>query len=433
MSSTLYNAVRLCAVLITLIAVLCARYIPERELMLHPNGGMVHSIYADSDWGGTSTAEWVNQENVEWLCEYRESETHGGCGYSISFGLPAGEGLDFSAYRGFKLNLTYEGDASRIRVFIRNFNPAYSKKADQNSSKFMSLMLRTQDLHGDVFIDFNELTVIDWWLTQFDLPRRLAGTEFDNVVTIGIDYVTPGTHKLRINKIEMVGEWLEREDLFFAIIILWMCLLAWEGIGRFYTLNKKSQAETQRLTELASSYHKLEIEKHEYEVKSTTDTLTGILNRGGMEQFIFELLEKNRTRDNIGLLVIDVDHFKRINDRRGHDAGDRILQGLTAVVSLNTRDKDVFGRWGGEEFLLVCTDINAEYLRLLADKLRGAVAAYRFEAHNPLSVSISIGATMFSSSDTFTTAFKRADDALYRAKDSGRNCVIYLPTPNSTD
>ncbi|WP_268871390.1 GGDEF domain-containing protein [Teredinibacter purpureus] len=130
-------------------------------------------------------------------------------------------------------------------------------------------------------------------------------------------------------------------------------------------------------------------------------------------------------RTNIGLMIFDIDHFKRVNDRRGHDTGDRVLKSMAKLISINTRDSDLVGRWGGEEFLHISSDIQKSNLMELAEKLRNAVAFYTFEENDPLTITISIGVTLFRKDEPFLKALKRADDALYAAKNNGRNCCVF--------
>ncbi|HEY6528179.1 MAG TPA: GGDEF domain-containing protein [Cellvibrionaceae bacterium] len=126
----------------------------------------------------------------------------------------------------------------------------------------------------------------------------------------------------------------------------------------------------------------------------------------------------------ISLLVLDIDHFKRVNDTRGHDVGDLILRTFAEIVSRTVRANDHMARWGGEEFVLVCEQVSGDTARVIGEKLREAVAQLRFEPHGqPLTVTVSIGIACGKLSDNFDTLFKRADVALYKAKMGGRNLV----------
>ncbi|WP_241651911.1 GGDEF domain-containing protein [Pseudoalteromonas phenolica] len=126
-------------------------------------------------------------------------------------------------------------------------------------------------------------------------------------------------------------------------------------------------------------------------------------------------------------MTFDVDYFKKINDRYGHPVGDEVLQNLTAIVACLLRKEDIFARIGGEEFaiLLPCTDITSA--NRVAERVRREVESSLFCGIQKIQLTVSIGLTEFSSKDTsFDDVFSRVDKALYKAKESGRNCVTFL-------
>ncbi len=163
----------------------------------------------------------------------------------------------------------------------------------------------------------------------------------------------------------------------------------------------------------------------EYKTLSTIDKLTGIYNRHGLQQIIEGLFLNSEMKKNVCLMIFDIDHFKKINDQRGHDAGDRVIQDVVKIVGANIRSGDHLARWGGEEFVLLCASSTLEQSTAFADKIRVAVYQHVFEAEvSPLGVTISLGiADCRAATDTFDQMLKRADLALYKAKNSGRNCL----------
>ena len=133
-------------------------------------------------------------------------------------------------------------------------------------------------------------------------------------------------------------------------------------------------------------------------------------------------------KNSIALIIIDIDHFKRINDRRGHDVGDNILKQFTLIVSSNIRSDDIFGRWGGEEFILICPKTNIDNAFYLAEKIRKIVSDTMFEEEKPVTITASFGVGTIQQDEDFASAFKRVDAALYKAKSIGRNCTIIAET-----
>ncbi len=176
----------------------------------------------------------------------------------------------------------------------------------------------------------------------------------------------------------------------------------------------------------AQKYITLRVRAETYRSKSITDPLTNLYNRAGTAQIAEGIFANPETRKGLCLMLLDVDHFKRINDQRGHDAGDRILCGIAKALREGLRTSDHIGRWGGEEFVLLCATQKGDNSRLLAEKVRTTIEDQVHEGQDtsPLCVTVSIGVTDLRPDDTFERALKRADTALYTAKAKGRNCVV---------
>lgn len=155
------------------------------------------------------------------------------------------------------------------------------------------------------------------------------------------------------------------------------------------------------------------------------DRLTGLFNRAYMEMRIREKLDEFRRYDwNFGVLFIDIDHFKDINDRYGHERGDDILRLVSQTFQANTRPSDVFGRWGGEEFVGLISAATVQDLLTLARRFRILVAnSHLRKAEDVIYVTISVGATLAHKDDTVESLIARADSLMYQSKKNGRNRV----------
>ena len=149
-----------------------------------------------------------------------------------------------------------------------------------------------------------------------------------------------------------------------------------------------------------------------------SDPLTGLLNRRGVDLAVTSLMSR---REPFGVLLIDIDHFKAINDTLGHDAGDRAIKALAAKLRDVARDRDVVGRWGGEEFIMLSPSSEPRSIEGFAQRVRREVAA--MEVPGVPAMTISVGITRFPLFEPFEETVKRADEALYTAKAQGRNCV----------
>lgn len=155
---------------------------------------------------------------------------------------------------------------------------------------------------------------------------------------------------------------------------------------------------------------------------SITDGLTGIYNRKFMDtQLTHEIKRANRYKNDFCLILMDIDHFKEINDKHGHLFGDKVLIRCVSTLSQNIRSSDFLGRWGGEEFLILCPNLTLEDSFKVAEKLRSEISQINF--HTDFQVTSSFGVAQYIDSDNSDQLINRVDKALYLAKDNGRNRV----------
>lgn len=154
------------------------------------------------------------------------------------------------------------------------------------------------------------------------------------------------------------------------------------------------------------------------------DHLTGIANRRGAESALRSRLEELRRNGwGFGVLLMDIDNFKAVNDSRGHETGDRVLRLVARTLEAGARSFDLVGRWGGEEFVAVVSGADCRALHEAGERLGMLVAHSALDGERPLSVTISIGAAEALPGDTPESLVARADEKLYQAKRSGKNQV----------
>jgi diguanylate cyclase (GGDEF)-like protein len=157
---------------------------------------------------------------------------------------------------------------------------------------------------------------------------------------------------------------------------------------------------------------------------SRIDMLTNIYNRRHLDEHLRSVISAARRHDRtIGVLLVDIDHFKDVNDEHGHLAGDAVLREVAARLQAAMRTEDALGRWGGEEFLAVLTDTPPQGVRTMAERLRQVIAAAPFtlDDGSQIRVTVSVGHT--NGTDDAEVLVHRADDALYVAKAEGRNRI----------
>jgi diguanylate cyclase (GGDEF)-like protein/PAS domain S-box-containing protein len=155
---------------------------------------------------------------------------------------------------------------------------------------------------------------------------------------------------------------------------------------------------------------------------AATDTLTQVFNRTKYYEIMKREMEGTKRYDHpLSIIMLDIDHFKKVNDIYGHAAGDYVLRTLTQIVRDNLRKTDYLVRWGGEEFIIIAPDTDLKKAKILAERNRKASEKYKYEHIGK--VTVSFGVTQFMKDDNEDTVIKRADDALYEAKRKGRNRV----------
>ena len=159
--------------------------------------------------------------------------------------------------------------------------------------------------------------------------------------------------------------------------------------------------------------------------QAATDPLTGLSNRRNLLT-LAEQVQARAQRSHLptALVIADIDHFKRINDQLGHDAGDQVLVHIGLLLSRTCRAQDIVARWGGEEFLILLPATNGEAALALAERIRQTVAAQPLVyAHASITPALSLGVAELEPGETLDSAIARADHALYRSKEEGRNRV----------
>jgi diguanylate cyclase (GGDEF)-like protein len=256
------------------------------------------------------------------------------------------------------------------------------------------------------------VSVLDGW------PRRLV-LALTTVVTgalFSIEYAYP----------DLLGHYGSRGarfvDVFLATALVGTSLAV---------LFRTMQASYERERERGHAYAAI-IERTNRELEAAlaanrelalTDPLTQLPNRRSLEASLSaKVREVERYHRPLSLILLDVDHFKAVNDTHGHAVGDAILVALADVMGAMLRSSDMCARWGGEEFVLVCPETDLEGARVVAERLRDEVE--RRELVAGVRITISLGVAVFRSGDDVGRLFERADAALYEAKRSGRNRAV---------
>ena len=198
---------------------------------------------------------------------------------------------------------------------------------------------------------------------------------------------------------------LTQKELLRIIYNKWIDFIKEEG-NRISKINEELLSKTTKLEE-----------------KASFDFLTKLYNRRKFNSFLeYEISKANRYKDqHLSLLLVDIDYFKNVNDTYGHLVGDNILQEISKILTICSRDTDIVARWGGEEFVLMLPQTNIEQAFFVGEKLRATIEKHKFDDVKHITCSIGVG--KFHQNEDKDTLFKRVDAALYKAKNSGRNKV----------
>ncbi len=188
--------------------------------------------------------------------------------------------------------------------------------------------------------------------------------------------------------------------------------------------NKWMEVIKERGQELSKINEKLIQKTANLEKKASTDFLTQLNNRRKFDSIIeYEIKQIKRYNDrDLSVILMDIDGFKYINDTFGHDVGDKILQEIAKIIKLSLRESDIGCRWGGEEFAAALSETNIEDALMVAEKLRITIENHLFI--NDLRLTCSFGLAQYHTNDNYPALFKRADEALYKAKNTGKNKVV---------
>ena len=261
---------------------------------------------------------------------------------------------------------------------------------------------------------------------QADLTSRFHGYFFDwrQLLRWNIDQsALPGNSAVMFQRPDFIKEHLVEISITLilaVLVVLWIRYRELKIYNReLHSARKGLQAANHELGRVKSS---LEEKNQMLRKLSITDSLTGLHNRAYLDEKLREEFDRiDRHPENLSIILVDIDHFKRVNDKYGHPVGDEILVNVADSLRQNIRSIDTIGRWGGEEFIVICPGSDEKHSLQLADKLRRILQ----EIVHPKvgSVTCSFGVASHEFGMPRTQLIKNADKALYESKASGRNRV----------
>ncbi len=413
------------ALLVTGLAIYAYTYLPHKSRTLVPSNDLI-SFYVDST--GHSQIQWLDQEKRKFRCTYSDSPSNNRfCGMNIQQGDGLTRGVDLSSYNEMELHIEYTGNAEVMRLYVRNYTPSLAKiESADGSAKYINTRVPVEELKSVLTVKLEDLAIPEWWVLHSGIPREHIYSEFNNVIHIGVDIPFPaplGNHDIELKYIKLKGIYLSQTAWYLLILSIWGAALLLIIFKRELKLRQKTKRDQQRLTQEKTRAARLKQISESYKELSNLDTLSGIFNRRGIHQFYENCIEEE-SKGTGSIIMLDIDHFKKINDTYGHGIGDIVIQTMGEILRKCIREQDNVGRWGGEEFLILCINTSLKGAIALAEKIRCEVESYQFEDIPALTMTVSLGVSVIASYEGFEQNVKLADDAMYKAKESGRNCWV---------
>ena len=379
----------------------------------------------DSADGGFSAVD-LSRTDSSIIVDYelREGYAYPYVGVKIFLGDGKTNGKDISKYDSIFVWVKPRGEGT-VRLYMRGYDSTLYRPGDETSLKFNEIeFFPLDETYPAVFVP-NEFRVASWWVAQNEVNVHRARVDLHNIPLIEIQTGTNaplGYGTLEIRGFCFKGKKIAKENLVTALVAMWFVTFLIILIIRFFDYNRERNASKKKREELEKNLRALEIEKTEYEKSSKEDPLTGCLNRAGFSSILLreqENLSKNNSP--VSFVILDIDHFKYINDSYGHNVGDEVLVNLTKLIQGKIRNTDALVRWGGEEFVILCGDTPIQNAQFLAEKLRMAIENSVLIKQQRVTCSFGI-AEMIAGEDP-KRLFERADKALYSSKENGRNRV----------
>jgi len=401
-------------VILSLFAILLYPSSFNKSLLLNPNQEYPKELGSDRYNQGHSKATWIDYKNsYKWQCVIREGYEFPYCSFKLYLADPeSGYGLNLSGFNKVTINYLFEGGKDdTIRIYLRTHHEKLTDRSDHNSYKYNEIELKPSRDGSPITFFMSDFTVAHWWVLERDLPVEASRPNFSEVMYFE---VLTGTHTslgekiFEIKDITFTGKQISKANFYLVIILFWLALIFLIISYRLMLLRsayKYAQSESAYLKDIASH-----------------DQLSKLLNRHAIDR-LFQKLDNDWKVNSIhySLIVVDIDHFKMINDNHGHAFGDKIIKLIAKILDTHTRSQDYVGRWGGEEFIILLPSTELESAQKLAEKLRSLIEFYRWPKKTAITASFGVSAV--TKKLTAEKVFIEADSALYQSKESGRNKV----------
>lgn len=397
----------------------------ERVFVLTSENHSEFAVNDDRGLGGKSVSALGYDGKSHILqCQLEATYQWPFCEMTIRFAEEP-NGMDLTDYESVSFDLGYQGPGPRaVRFYLRNFEPELSKIGDRDSLKVNEIEFELPS-NGVINVPLKLMRIASWWVAEKKVPLVHTDMRIDNVSFVELSTnsaAKQGNYRIEVRQIAFHGKWVSLTRLLSLLMTAWLLYAALYLVIEIRAYRLRLQASTERLKQLQSINRSLHLEAKELAGQAHTDPLTGVLNRGGLRDYMLGHWKGDLPdQSGVSLIFADIDHFKNINDTYGHQIGDEVLRAFANLIQQHIRHTDRLVRWGGEEFLIVCGQTQLEQAVRLAEKLRVKLTQAQWPAG--IEVTCSFGVATQQGAETFGTVVNRADKGLYLAKTKGRNRV----------
>lgn len=405
----------LIVVLVVVSAIATAVYQTNpRDYTIRPSASWSTKTVDDKVDGGNSSA--IN-ETTDSEFAYRYKIRNGlANAFAILMLRPSEEEtlFDWRWMETISITAYIEGkESDNYRLLLRNREEEFFVAEDGLSRKYNEVCLKLTNRRTTQTISRDQFFVPGWWTEKMSVPPEDSTPRFDNIEWIEFNtanVVGQGECRVVIEEIKISGKWISASLFYQSMFGMWLCFGSLVACSQIVGLRKSlTQSKTIELS--------LQRQTAELAQIATLDPLTQLFNRRGMRSHTtFAMRELRQTGKSFSLIMFDIDNFKNLNDQNGHSYGDKVLAHVALVVAENLTEDHPAGRWGGEEFLIICRNDSLERATNLAEHIRQRI-------ERDIQITCSFGICEVGPESEFGEALDLVDKCLYQAKQDGKNCV----------
>jgi len=407
-------------VLISLTLVLWQNLGMERKLQLDLNKQSEVFLNDQLVNGHSGSGLLLKQQDKATLFCSSEAQTNSACALSLQLSQ-ALSAIRLDHYQQLNLDIAFSSNLpdSLILQFYLATDP------QQNYQYLLQQSILPRQGRANYQLSLAQFYTPSWWQLARAQTTPSGSPQVNHFALITGDNQQTKNIELSLYRIELSGKLIAAKDLYLGLLAVWLISLCVSYFKLSRGLKKQHQLSHKHALELNKMNSYLSIERDNYEFMAKTDPLTSCFNRAGLRNIFSDIIiEYIETNMPASIVLFDIDHFKQINDNYGHDEGDKVLINIANLVRQQIREGDYLARWGGEEFLVVCTHTRQNGARALAEHLRQSIEQTMLSQHCRITSSFGVAEI---NSGFLEQWIKRADEALYQAKHSGRNQVVTAP------